>query len=71
MNKVAYICDKKRSCSMYGSCGKDCNHTFDEFHTANGIIHHVDELETDRFKKLGTVNECTYYEEVIGDGTVV
>ena len=48
---------------MYGACGNECTHTFDEFHTANGIIHHVDELETDRFRKVASIDECTYFEE--------
>lgn len=63
MVRIAYICDQKRPCHMYKSCGNECTHTFDEFHTANGIIHHVDELETDRFRKVCTINEDTYYEE--------
>ena len=66
MIRIAYICDQKRPCHMYKSCGNECTHTFDEFHTANGIIHHVDELETDRFRKVCCVNEDTYYEEVDG-----
>lgn len=66
MIKIAYICDQKRPCNMYGACGNECTHTFDEFHTANGIIHHVDELETNRFRKVYCVNEDTYYEEVDG-----
>ena len=66
MIKIAYICDQKRPCHMYGACGNECTHTFDEFHTANGIIHHVDELETDRFRKVASIDECTYYEEVDG-----
>lgn len=65
MVKIAYICDQTRPCSMYKYCGEDCNHTFDEFHTMNGVIHNIDELETDRFRKVGTVNEVTYYEEVM------
>ena len=64
MIKIAYICDQKRPCNMYGACGNECTHTFDEFHTANGIIHHVDELETERFRRICTINEDTYYEEV-------
>jgi hypothetical protein len=48
---------------MYGSCGNECTHTFDEFHTANGIIHDIHELDTDRFRKVCSVNEDTYYEE--------
>lgn len=63
MVRIAYICDQKRPCSMYKHCGDECKHTFDEFHTANGIIHNVDELETDRFRKVCSVNEDTYYEE--------
>ena len=63
MIKIAYICDRKRPCNMYGACGNECTHTFDEFHTANGIIHNIDELETDRFRKVYCVNEDTYYEE--------
>jgi len=51
---------------MYGACGNECTHTFDEFHTANGIIHNIDELETDRFRKVYCVNEDTYYEEAEG-----
>lgn len=65
MVRIAYICDRCRPCADYKSCGVDCFHTFDEFHTANGIIHHIDELETDRFRKIGGVNEDIYYEEVI------
>lgn len=64
MIRIAYICDRKRPCNMYGACGNECTHTFDEFHTANGIIHHVDELETERFRRICTINEDTYYEEV-------
>ena len=63
MVRIAYICDQKRPCHMYKSCGNECKRTFDEFHTANGIIHHVDELETDRFRKVCSVNEDIYYEE--------
>ena len=66
MIRIAYICDQKRHCHMYKSCGEECTHTFDEFHTANGIIHNVDELETDRFRKVCSVNEDTYYEEAEG-----
>lgn len=63
MVKIAYICDQSRQCSMYESCGKECTHTFDEFHTVNGIIHHVDELQTDRFRLVLATDECKYYEE--------
>lgn len=66
MVKIAYICDQSRQCNMYESCGKECTHTFDEFHTVNGIIHHVDELRTDRFRLALATDECTYYEEVEG-----
>lgn len=64
MVKIAYICDQSRHCNMYGACGNECTHTFDEFHTVNGIIHNVDELDTDRFRKVCCVNEDIYYEEV-------
>lgn len=64
MVRIAYICDRKRPCHMYESCGEECKRTFDEFHTANGIIHNVDELETERFRRICTINEDTYYEEV-------
>lgn len=66
MIKIAYLCDQCRRCSGYKSCGNECTHTFDEFHTLNGIIHNVDELETERFRKVCSVNEDTYYEEVDG-----
>lgn len=66
MIRIAYICDRKRPCHMYKHCGEECKHTFDEFHTANGIIHNVDELETERFRRICTINEDTYYEEVDG-----
>lgn len=62
--KVAYICDQKKGCSNYDSCGLLCHHTFDEFHTLYGIIHDISELDTDRFRWVGCVNETTYYEEV-------
>lgn len=65
MIRIAYICDQCRSCADYRHCGTECFHTFDEFHTANGIIHHIDELKTDRFRKVFTSSEDTYYEEVI------
>ena len=64
MIRIAYICDRKRPCHMYESCGEECKRTFDEFHTANGIIHNVDELETDRFRKVCSANEDIFYEEV-------
>ena len=64
MVKVAYICDKKRDCKGYKSCNTTCFHTTDAFHTANGVIHSVHELDTDRFIQVGTVNEVDYYMEV-------
>lgn len=65
MVKVAYICNRKKQCNMYELCGIECNHTFDEYYTANGIIRNVKELETDRFRKICTSDEVGYYEEVI------
>lgn len=64
MIKVAYICDQKKPCHLYKHCGKVCVHTFDEFHTANGIVHDIHELETNRFRLVTVSDECTYYEEV-------
>lgn len=67
MFKIAYICDQKRDCSRFEYCRKCCLHTTDEFHTKNGIIHNVDELYSERFIKVGTVNEVTYFMEVDND----
>ena len=67
MIRIAYICDRKRGCSRYEHCGVDCFHTFDEFHTANGILRNIADLETDRFRVVGGANEDIYYEEVIKD----
>ena len=63
MIKIAYVCDQKRPCHLYKYCGKVCTHTFDEFHTANGIAHNIDELETNRFRLVTVSDECAYYEE--------
>lgn len=68
--KVAYICDQKKKCRWYGACRKFCRHTFDEFHTLNGVIHNVDELKTDRFKEVITMDETTYYAEVEKDDSI-
>lgn len=65
MTRVAYICDGKRHCSNFKNCQTICKHTFDRFHTANGIIHDVKELETARFRKICVSDEVSYYEEVV------
>lgn len=67
MTKVAYICDQKRHCAHFKNCQTICMHTFDEFHTANGVIHDVSELETNRFRKICVANEVSYYEEVVAE----
>lgn len=67
MNKIAYICDQKRNCGRFEHCQVDCFHTTDEFHAKNGIVQHIDDLSSDRFIFLGTVNETSYYMEVKHD----
>ena len=63
--KIAYICDGKRTCRYYGSCQTTCFHTWNELYAKNGIIHFVDELKTDRFRKIAVVDDVIYYEEVM------
>lgn len=63
--KIAYICDGKRDCGRFEHCHNDCYHTTDTFHTKYGIIHMQDELYSDRFEKVGTINETEYYMEVM------
>lgn len=31
------------------------------------VIHHVDELKTDRFRKIAIVDDVVYYEEVLNN----
>ena len=63
MEKILYICDGKKSCSMYDSCQKECFLTQDEFHTKNGICHSIHELNSDRFKKIVVHDELSIYVE--------
>lgn len=64
MIKIAYICDRKKKCSCYGSCWNTCFHTQDEFHAANGICHSMQELtESGRFVKVGEFDETAYWME--------
>lgn len=65
--KIAYICDCKKKCRYYGMCQINCFHTFNDLHTKNGVIHHVDELKTDRFRKIAIVDDVVYYEEVLNN----
>lgn len=65
MVKVAYICDQKKDCARFENCQVRCKHTFDEFHAVNGIVQDVKDLRTEKYKKLGVINEVAYYEEVV------
>lgn len=64
MDKIAYICDKKRECARFAHCGADCSHTVHTLNAKYGICKTVDELQSDRFIKVGEIDEVKYYVEV-------
>lgn len=68
MDKIAYICDRKRECSIYKSCGVDCSHTVHTLNAKYGICKTIDELHSDRFVKVGVFDEVSYFMEVEKNG---
>ena len=68
MERIAYICDGKRDCSIYKHCGVDCTHTVHTLNAKYGICKSVEELHSDRFVKVGSFDETSYFWEVDKSG---
>lgn len=47
MKQIIFLCDRKKECSNYDSCGVLCTHTGDMKHAKNGVTFDVD--HSDRF----------------------
>lgn len=68
--KIAYICDRKKSCARFDTCQKTCFHTTNSLHAKYGILKDVADLKPPRFEHVGSWDEVEYYMERTGNKEV-